>query len=183
MAEGSTLTLFVGRYEDLECAVADFETIREHRLENFTVTFDAAVVERDADGRVSIVKKYEVPTRMGGWTGFLVGAAIAAVFPPSALALSLAAATGAGAGALVGHFVAGFSRGELKEIGDVLEASDAAVVAVVTTEHATSVREGMARADDLIERQLSGRSSLDIDREISVIAAEGAPNAETTPEA
>jgi uncharacterized membrane protein len=177
MADESTLTLFVGRYENTECAVQDFEIIREHRLENLTITFDAAVVERDSDGKVAIVKKYEVPTRMGGWTGFLAGAAIAAMFPPSALALSLAAATGAGAGALVGHFVAGFSRAEIKEIGEVLKASDAAVVAVVGTAHATSVREGMSRAEHLIERQLSGSSSRDIDREISVIAGEDADGA------
>jgi uncharacterized membrane protein len=183
MADESTLTLFVGRYDDTECALLDFETIREHRLEDFTITFDAAVVGPDEDGEVAIIKKYEVPTRMGGWTGFMVGAAIAAVFPPSALALSLAAATGAGAGALVGHFARGMSREDIKEIGDALVNSEAALISVVATAHASSVREGMARANHLIERQLEGSSSRDIDREISAIAAEGETPAGAAPEA
>lgn len=172
MADDTTLTLFVGRYSDAEKAKSDFDLIREHRLENFTTTFDAAVVERDEAGKVRITHKYEVPTRMGGWTGFLVGAALAAIFPPSALALTVMAAAGAGAGAVVGHFVRGVSRSDLKDIGKMLEDSGAALVAVIPTSHAASIREGMARADELVEHQVQG-STREVDAEIEKIAAQG----------
>ena len=53
------------------------------------------------------------------------------IFPPSILVSGL---IGAGAGALIGHLHGGMSRSDLKEIGEMLDESDAAsIVADETT--------------------------------------------------
>ena len=45
-------------------------------------TYDAAVVTKDADGKVH-VNKDEMATRHGGWGGAAAGAVIGILFPPS----------------------------------------------------------------------------------------------------
>ncbi len=161
----STLTLFVGRYPNVVDATCDFDLIWEDRSEKFTTTFDAAVVERDAEGDVHVVKKVEVPARMGGWTGFLVGAALAVVFPPAVVTIPATAALGA----LAGHFARGMSREDVRAIGELLEESCAALVVVVASSHADGVRTRIGRAERLEERELPA-SARELDIALNDIA-------------
>ena len=69
--------------------------------------------------------KTEKPTQHGAWTGAGVGAVVGLLFPP---ALIGSAVVGAGAGGLIGHLKGGMSRGDLKELGEELEAGNAAVI-------------------------------------------------------
>ncbi|WP_211489958.1 hypothetical protein [Georgenia thermotolerans] len=94
-----TLYVVAAAYDDVDAAVADYEAVKElYRAVKSSNDFDAAVVSKDADGKVHIVKKHEQPTRHGaavglGW-GLAVGVA-AALFPP--VGIGLATAGGAGA--------------------------------------------------------------------------------------
>ena len=56
-----------------------------------------------------------------------VGAAIGLIFPPSILVSGL---VGAGAGALIGHLRGGMSNSDLKEVGEMLDESEAALIVV-----------------------------------------------------
>ena len=73
--------------------------------------YDAAVIERRADGKVKITKKHETPTRAGGVLGAGVGLAtglVVVLFPFAAIGGGLVALTTAGGaviGAVAGHEV------------------------------------------------------------------------------
>src|SRR5687767_14220350 len=117
--------LYAGEYESLEEAKADLETLKELHRKHVVGTYDAAVVTKNEEGKIKIVDKIEKPTQHGGWAGLAVGAALGLIFPPSVLVSGL---LGAGAGALIGHLEGGMSRSDLKEVGEMLDASEAALI-------------------------------------------------------
>jgi uncharacterized membrane protein len=119
--------LYAGEYENVDDAKADLEVLKELHREHVVGTYDAAVVTKTDDGKVKIVEKIEKPTQHGGWAGMAVGAAMGLIFPPSILVGGL---LGAGAGALIGHLEGGMSRSDLKEVGEMLEDSEAALIVV-----------------------------------------------------
>src|ERR671921_673807 len=117
--------LYAGEYESVDDAKADLETLKELHREHVVGTYDAAVITKNEEGKVKIVDKIEKPTQHGGWAGMAVGAAMGLIFPPSILVGGL---LGAGAGALIGHLEGGMSRSDLKEGGEMLDDSEAALV-------------------------------------------------------
>jgi len=116
MSEIDTLYVLGASYDTKEEAEADYEAIKAlYRDVAASHDFDAAVLERDDEGEVHVVKKHEQPTRHGaakgiGW-GLAVGAA-AAIFPAFALGGSLLA--GGAAGGIIGA-VKGHMQGGMKE--------------------------------------------------------------------
>ena len=119
--------LYASEYESVDDAKADLEALKELHREHVVGTYDAAVVTKNEEGKVEIVDKIEKPTQHGGWAGLAVGAALGLIFPPSILVSGL---VGAGAGALIGHLEGGMSRSDLKEVGEMLEESEAALIVV-----------------------------------------------------
>src|SRR5215467_6330525 len=105
-----TFIVFVGVYDDISDADADYELVKDlHTKANLIDAYDAAVIQRRADGKVKITKKHETPTRVGGVLGAGVGLAtglVVVLFPFAAIGGGLVAATtggGAVLGALAGH--------------------------------------------------------------------------------
>ena len=69
-----TFIAFVAVYDSVADAEADYELVKDlHTEANLIDAYDAAVVEREADGKVKIRKKHETPTRVGGVAGAGVG--------------------------------------------------------------------------------------------------------------
>jgi uncharacterized membrane protein len=149
--------LYAGDYENLDDAKADLEALKELHREHVVGTFDAAVITRTEDGKVKIVDKTEKPTQHGGWAGLAVGAAIGVIFPPSILVSGL---VGAGAGALIGHLHGGMSRSDLKEVGEMLDESEAALIVV-----------GEATVERAIEEQTK-RAKWEMNKEVRAEAKE-----------
>jgi uncharacterized membrane protein len=132
-----TFVAYGGVYSDLAHAEADYELVKDlHTQAGLLDAYDAAVIQRRADGKVKIVKQHETPTRVGGVLGGGVGLAtglVVALFPFAAIGGGLLAATAGGGavlGAVAGHVVAGMSRGDLKELGEHLDAGKAGLVVV-----------------------------------------------------
>src|SRR3712207_5585356 len=119
--------LYAGEYDTVDDAKADLELLKELHQEHLVGTYDAAVLTKNDEGKVEIGDKIEKPTQHGGWAGLAVGAAIGLIFPPSVLVSGLAEA---GAGALIGHLRGGMSNSYLKEIGELLDESEAALIVV-----------------------------------------------------
>ena len=95
--------------------------------------FDAAVIAKDEDGKVRIVKKHEQPTRHGAAVGLAWGLAagvVAALFPPVGIGIAAAGGVGAAIGGVAGHASGGMSRSDLKDLGEALDAGQAGLVAV-----------------------------------------------------
>jgi uncharacterized membrane protein len=143
--------LYVGEYDSVEDAKADLEELKELHREDVVGTYDAAVITKNEEGKVKIVDKIEKPTQHGGWAGLAVGAAIGLLFPPSILVSGL---VGAGAGALIGHLRGGMSNSDLKEVGEMLEESEAALIVVGEATIERGVEEATKRAKKEMKKEV-----------------------------
>ena len=71
-----TFMAYVGLYPDVADADADYQLVKDlHTQADLIDAYDAAVIERRADGKVKITRKHETPTRAGGVLGGGVGLA------------------------------------------------------------------------------------------------------------
>jgi len=118
--------VYVATYASVDDANADFGAVKRLYFDGAIGAFDAAVVSKDATGKVKI-HKTEMPTQYGTWGGLAVGALLGIFFPPY---LIWELVGGAALGTLIGHLWAGMSRSDLKEIGDTLQASTATLIVV-----------------------------------------------------
>jgi uncharacterized membrane protein len=156
-----TFMAFVGVYPGVEAAEADYQAVHDlHMRDGLIDAYDAAVLERKADGKVKIVKKHETPTRVGGVVGGGLGLAtglVIALFPAAAIGGGILAATtgaGVGLGALAGHAAAGMSRGDLKELGEQLDVGQAGLVVVGVSDMGAKVEKAMAKAEKVQKKEL-----------------------------
>ena len=147
----NSMFLYAGDYDSVDDAKADLGALKELHREHLVGTYDAAVITKDEEGKVKIVDKTEKPTQHGGWAGLAVGAAISVIFPPSILVSGL---VGAGAGALIGHLHGGMSRSDLKEIGEMLDESDAALIVVGEATIERAVEEATQRAKKQMKKEV-----------------------------
>ena len=143
----NSMFLYAGDYDSVDDAKADLGALKELHREHLVGTYDAAVITKDEEGKV----KTEKPTQHGGWAGLAVGAAISVIFPPSILVSGL---VGAGAGALIGHLHGGMSRSDLKEIGEMLDESDAALIVVGEATIERAVEEATQRAKKQMKKEV-----------------------------
>ena len=156
-----TFIAYVGVYGSVADAEADYELVKDlHTKANLIDAYDAAVVERRADGKVKIRKKHETPTRVGGVLGGGVGLAtglVVALFPFAAIGGGLlVATTGGGAilGAVAGHAAAGMSRGDLKDLGEQLDAGQAGLVVVGVSDMGAKIEAAMKKAEKVETKEL-----------------------------
>ena len=172
-----TLMVYAGVYENLADAEADYELVKELHVEADLIdAYDAAVVERRDDGKVKIVKKHETPTRVGGVLGGGIGLAtgvVVVLFPFAAVGGGLLLGTAAGGailGAVAGHAAAGMSRGDLKELGEHLDAGQAGLVVVAVSDMGAKVEKAMKRAQKVQEKQIKADTEA-IEKDASEAAA------------
>jgi uncharacterized membrane protein len=156
-----TFIAYVGVYDNVSDADADYALVKElHTKENLIDSYDAAVIQRRADGKVKITKKHETPTRAGGVLGGGVGLAtglVVALFPFAAIGGGLLLATTAGGavlGAVAGHAAAGMSRHDLKELGEHLDAGQAGLVVVGVSDMGAKIERAMKKAKKVEAKEL-----------------------------
>jgi uncharacterized membrane protein len=156
-----TFFAYSGVYSDVEDALADYDAVKElHTKAGLIDAYDAAVIERKQDGKVKIVKKHETPTRVGGVLGGGIGLAtglVIVLFPAAAIGGGLLLGTTAGGallGSIAGHAAAGMSRGDLKELGETLDAGQAGLVVVAVADMESKVEAAMKRAQKVQAKQL-----------------------------
>ncbi len=121
-----TFIAFVGVYDTAGDAEADYQLVKDlHTKAGLIDSYDAAVIERRADGKVKIIKKLAATT--GG---------------------------GAVLGAVAGHAAAGMSRHDLKELGEHLDAGQAGLVVVGVSDMGAKIEREMKKARKVEARQL-----------------------------
>ena len=91
---GSTFIL-VATYPDEATAQEDYQVVKDAHAAGLVGSYDAAVVTKDANGKVH-ENKDETATRHGAWWGVAAGAAIGVIFPPAVLAPPRSVAWSAG---------------------------------------------------------------------------------------
>lgn len=171
-----TLFVAVASYESVDAAVEDYEAVKALYQEVKTSDdFDAAVIAKQPDGKVQIVKKHEQPTRHGAARGLgwgLAAGAVAALFPAVGIlgALTVGGGAGAAIGAVSGHVSGGMRREDLRELGEVLDEGDAGLIVVYATNMADQVAANIKAANRMVAKETEMAAD-DLAREIK--AAEG----------
>jgi uncharacterized membrane protein len=142
--------LYIAAYDSEADARADYEVLQELHAGRIVGTYDAAIVTKDAEGKVH-VHKHEKPTQHGAWTGIGVGAVVGILFPPSIIGTAI---VGGAAGGVIGHLWHGMSRGDVKELGDALDAGEAALVVVGRSKLEATLDRELKRASKRVEKQV-----------------------------
>jgi len=142
--------LYAAIYDDMAAAEADYEAVWELHDAGLVGTFDAAMIDKEADDKVH-VRKAEMPIRHGAWTGIAVGALAGILFPPSIIG---GAIVGGAAGGVAGHLWRGMSRGDLKDLGEALDEGQAAVIVLGESKIDEQIEKATKRAVKAIEKQI-----------------------------
>ena len=161
MAEHEAVFLYIGTYDDVATAQSDYRLVKELRQAKAVGSYDAAVVTKDDAGKIH-VNKDETAVRHGGWGGAAAGAVVGVLFPPSLLGAALA---GAAVGGVGGHLRRGLSRSDVKELGDLIEQGQAALVVVGRSKLDDVLDQGRLSADKHVYKQL-GVNAKDIDKAV-----------------
>jgi uncharacterized membrane protein len=174
-------TLFVGAasYGSVDDAIADYEAIKMlYREIQTSHAFDAAVIAKDADGKVKIVKKHEEPTRHGAAHGLgwgLAAGAVAALFPAVGIlgALTVGGGAGAAIGAVSGHVSGGMRRDDLKQLGEVLDEGNAGLIVVYAANLADQIAANIKAANHIVAME-TDMAADELAEEIKAAEAEAA---------
>jgi len=167
MAKPEAVFIYIGTYPSEAAARDDYGVVKDLHAAGAVGTYDAAVVTKDDSGKVH-VNKDEMATRHGAWGGAAVGAVVGILFPPSLIA---GAAVGAAAGGIGGHVWRGMSRSDVKELGDVIDDGQAALVIVGESKVEQAVEKAGLKAEKHVAKEL-GVSPKDIDKALQQAATE-----------
>ncbi len=165
MAKAAGMFVFIGTYPSAAAARDDYDLIKDLHADGAVGTYDAAVVTKDESGKVH-VNKDEMATRHGGWGGAAAGAVVGILFPPSILGMAL---VGGAIGGVSGHLWRGMSRAQVKELGDVIDAGQAALVIVGANTIQDAINKAGLKADKKIAKDL-GITTQDFDEAVQEAA-------------
>src|SRR6202000_3543759 len=85
VAKTDGIFILAATYPDEAAAQEDYQVVKDLHAGGLVGSYDAAVVTKDAKGKVH-ENKDETATRHGAWWGTAAGAAIGLLFSPSLLA-------------------------------------------------------------------------------------------------
>ncbi len=150
MSEKDMLLVLGASYDSVSDAEVDYEAVKAmYANAGVGHDFDAAVLERGADGTVKVAEKHEASTRHGAWEGLAIGAA-AAILP--GIGLGVGMAVGAGVGAITGHIKGGMSNDDLKQLGTVLDKGQAGLIVIYATNMADQIAASIKAQDRYISQ-------------------------------
>lgn len=138
------LYLYVATYPDRAHALADWDRLEAADKANEVVLHDGAVVDRDAEGKVTVDARHH--HRVG--KGALIGAAVALVTP---VGLAAGLIGGALAGKISEKMAGAISKDDARFLGQALEQQGAVVLALVDAEQTGAVRACLSNATEHVE--------------------------------
>ena len=167
MAKDDPMFLFIGTYPSEAAARADYDVVKDLHAADVVGTYDAAVVTKDSSGKVH-VNMDEMATRHGGWGGAAAGAVVGMLFPPAILGSAL---VGGAVGAASGHLWRGLSRSDVKELGELIDAGQAALLVVGASTLEQALDKATLNAEKQVAKQLDV-STADVDAAVKDAAGQ-----------
>ena len=161
MANPDGVFLYLGTYPDEASAQADYDVVKDLHATGAVGTYDTAVVRKDENGKVH-VNKDEMATRHGGWGGAAAGAVVGILFPPSIIATAV---VGGAIGGISGHLWRGMSRADVKDLGDIIDAGQAALLIVGESTIEDAVNKAQLRAQKHVTKELNA-SAKEVDKAV-----------------
>ena len=157
--------LYLGVYPNTATAESDLEVVRELHSSKVIGTYDAAVAIKEADGSVQVHRK---TSKHVGWTGVAAGAVVGLLFPPAIIGSAI---VGGAAGSVVGHFWRSLDRGDIKELGEVLDSGEAALIVVGKDRLDEEFRKAGLVAEKHIQKELKVDAK-ELDKELAQASTE-----------
>jgi len=161
------VVVYLGIYGSVDDAKADFADFKEAYKEGFVGLYDAGILEKRPDGKVHLTK-WEKPTQVGVLAGATVGVLVGILFPPALI--GEAVVVGA-AGGLIGHFWKGMSRKDVKELGEELDAGEAALIFVGESKVDEEIGKIFKKAEKQVAKELDIKTK-DLDAALKEAASE-----------
>jgi uncharacterized membrane protein len=143
MAKTDGTFIYIATYPDEISAQEDYQVVKGLHAGGLVGSYDAAVVTKDAAGKVH-EDKDETATRHGAWWGVAAGATVGVLFPPAILG---AAAVGGVIGGVSGHLAKGMSRSRAKELGDFIDPGQAGLIVIGETTVQGAIQGSVTRAE------------------------------------
>jgi uncharacterized membrane protein len=126
MAKNLSTTVAV--YTDQRLAEQDWDSIEASAKSGGIDLADAALVRRNLDGTITTLRRQ---SHHGWGKGAIAGAMVGLIFPPSLIG---SAVVGAAGGGIVGRLSRKVSRGDIKDLGDVMDEGDVDLVVVTDSD-------------------------------------------------
>ena len=149
--------MYAASYASKQDALDDLKALKEIKSAGEIRDLTAAVVSKNDKGKLHVHETTHAGKVAAG-VGVVAGAIIGAVFPPAGVAVVSAAVGGAaGVGVVagaIGHFSGGISRKDMKELGEYLDAGEAALLAVAVDAVATDIDSALTRATKKASRAI-----------------------------
>jgi uncharacterized membrane protein len=152
--------VIANQYDTEADALADYKDVRDlYTGLGLGEDCDAAVITRDPDGEVEVVKTTEAPTREWAEKGLIGGlafGAVTALFPAVTIGAALLVGGGLGAalGAVTGRAVGGVSISDLGALGALLEEGTSGLVVVAAADLEPRVSGAITRPKKQVKRDL-----------------------------
>jgi uncharacterized membrane protein len=151
MGENEFEVVYAAAYGSLEDAKEDYEGIKELHKEKWIGKYESALFTKNEDGSVKIHDTDATSRGRGLKMGAAIGAAVGIIFPVTLLAGAL---VGGGAGLLGGHLTKGLKRGDIKELGDLLDEGEAGIVLVGIVTPDEGIDRFLKRAAKVMKKQV-----------------------------
>jgi len=156
MADSDSIIGYAGVYANVEDATADFDVIKAAHREKWIGTYDAALFEKTADGKVKVLDTDATQRVTGAKAGVIAGVVLGLIFPPSIL---VSGAVGAGVGATVGNLVKGFMSGDIKQVAEQLNPGEAGVILVADATFDAGAERLMKRAKKMAKQEIDAQAA------------------------
>jgi uncharacterized membrane protein len=144
---GTVATTVMATFDDVELAAANMEVIRALDDQDLEI-IDAAVIRKNADGHVEVLRDHRHPVGKGVAVGAVVG-----LLAPVSLVAGLLG--GAAVGDAVRHVHKGVSRDDLRALGEFLDAGDVMLVVVAKGAGIGRVRAALRGARESIDATMT----------------------------
>ncbi len=175
--------VIVAAFQDEDGAKQALNELKQAKRQGLIKIDDAAVISKDAKGKLHIKETADMSTGKGAGIGAVIGGVVGLLAGP--VGVGLGAAAGAAIGGIAAHGDAGIKDERLETIGAGLEPETSAIVAIVEHKWVAAVQAQLEEdASNVMAQQLSAdiHEQLTSGKEVaySAIAAEGVASVSRT---
>jgi len=143
------LSTTIAVYSSLSTAQKDWDSLEAAAKAKQIDLADAALIEHPTAGETVTVHRQ---SHHGWGKGAVAGAVVGVLFPP---ALIGATVVGAGGGAVVARMNRSLDRGDIKDLGEVMDSGEVALVALTHSDSVTALTPILAGATKRLTRASS----------------------------
>jgi len=148
------LSTTIATYDDEVLAEKDWAAVESAGRASSVDIADAALVKTGADGAVTTIHRQ---SHHGWGKGAVAGAVVGLLFPPTIVAGAVAGAAGGG---IIARLNRSLDRGDIKDLGEVMDSGEIAMVVVTDEGSVRALAELLEGATKTLSRSSSTAEDL-----------------------